>query len=629
MACTITIGGILAFRSGSNPPHRIELSGTAQDCTQVCATVENFQNGAVTQEVSAQVNSSGQWTAVFTVDDGHFGLGDFTCGNDKKLIARAHCCADPSCQAPDGSFDMLECRDVNATCPTVSIATPDVGPCDTDGTRNVSFTATVGVDPSIAPAVGQWKFDGDDGPTEVLSAGTQTVSTTHDYPGDGGSHTVRFDVVLPQGCGGAEVSFDVGSCAVTPACPQVGTPTATVAGACNADGTRTVTLTATVGAADGDDAMVQWMHDGAFGQAAAVSGTQTITTTHAYPGDGGSHTAAIEVVSPSGCSGSSVEFRVPECPAVPVCPMVAFTDIEVADECDDNDQKHVKVKAEVAPGSDGNIAATLELLDGNSVIATLDSGSASGSTLTLEGETDLDPGDNYQARVTVTSPQGCPGASTEVEVPPCDSTPPPDDDTTDDSIDETTSGFDICSILRFLIIFGVGLATIGLVLLVCPLIAAPLISSVQTVMIIGGILLGLGLLIAVIAAVAWFFICQPSVCAWMLLLWQVLFIAGVLATFAAFCPACVWFGLGVILLGGALTAFATWILRCRPTTCTIYAELLLVMIVFDICAVLEYVLGSCVIVSNPIAGVLWALGIAAFNTIVYLGLRRNNCLVTG
>jgi hypothetical protein len=115
----------------------------------------------------------------------------------------------------------------------------------------------------------------------------------------------------------------------------------------------------------------------------------------------------------------------------------------------------------------------------------------------------------------------------------------------------------------------------------------------------------------------------------MLLLWQVLFIAGVLLTYAAFCPACAWFGLGLVVLGAALAMFITWVLRCRPTTCSIYAELLLVMIVFDITAVLEFVLGSCVITSNPIAAILWALGIAAFNVIVYAGLRRNNCLVTG
>ena len=624
MACTIVIDGITGFRSGSNPPHRIEVTGSADGCDQVCVTFEDSQSGLQTPEVAAGV-SNGAWTAVFTVDDGHFALGDTTCGIDKKIIALAHCCEDPTCQADPLALDVLECRGEDAPCPTIAIAVPNAGDCNADGSRTVSISATVTVADAVAPAVGQWTFDGGDGPTVVLSAGSQSVTITHDYPGDGSSHTVGFNVVLPEGCQDGLRSFNVPACNAIQNCPQVGTPTAVIAGDCNADGTRTVTLNATVTQGGGNGVFMQWSHDGAFGAAVAVTGQQQVQTTHNYPGDGLEHEATLGVVSPQGCAGSSVVFRVPDCPVQPICPTVSFTDPEVASECDSDGLRHVKVTAVVAPGSNGNIAATLELLDEGAVMSTLDSGAVTGRALTLEGETDLAPGDNYTARVTVASPLGCPGASTGIEVPSCD-TPPPGGEAIEDP--PTTSSFDICSVLRFLVVFGIGLAAIGLVLLLCPLIAAPLIT-VQYAVIIGGVLLGLGLLIAIGALIAWVLLCDPSQCGWMLLLWQTLFIAGVLLTYAAFCPACAWFGLGVIVLAAALAAFIAWVMRCRPTTCSIYAELLLVMIVFDITAVLEFVLGACVITSNPIAAVLWALGIAAFNVLVYTGLRRNNCIVTG
>jgi hypothetical protein len=66
----------------------------------------------------------------------------------------------------------------------------------------------------------------------------------------------------------------------------------------------------------------------------------------------------------------------------------------------------------------------------------------------------------------------------------------------------------------------------------------------------------------------------------------------------------------------------------RPTASrSIHPERLRVIIVFGIMNILEFVPGSRVVISNPIAAALRGPGIAAFNVIVHWGPRKD-CLVT-
>lgn len=196
--------------------------------------------------------------------------------------------------------------------------------------------------------------------------------------------------------------------------------------------------------------------------------------------------------------------------------------------------------------------------------------------------------------------------------PPSESPPP-------------TQAFSICSVLQFLIVFGIGLAILGIVLLLCPGFSIILGSAAP---IVGTVLSGLGILLATIALIAWLLICKPGRCDWLLISWQILFILGAVTIYAGFCPGCSWFGFGTVFLLAGLGTFVAWSLACRPTTCRIYIELMgFLVFILDVISLIEILLGDCVLRQNAIAAAIWSLALGLINAYAFFQLNRNQCLI--
>jgi hypothetical protein len=187
--------------------------------------------------------------------------------------------------------------------------------------------------------------------------------------------------------------------------------------------------------------------------------------------------------------------------------------------------------------------------------------------------------------------------------------------------------FDLCTLLRFVILMAAGFACIALILWLCPGFSYGTIPPQYSW--IPGVAFAGFVGIAFVAALIWEVVCRPSWCSFLALCWELLFIIGAILTYAGFCPGCPWFLIGIAVFALSVILFSFWTWRCRPTICTVFSELLFVTIAFDITNLIEIVLGFCVLTSRPQAALGWALAVAAFNVFVLAGLNQNRCLRRG
>lgn len=205
----------------------------------------------------------------------------------------------------------------------------------------------------------------------------------------------------------------------TPDCPTIQNLTANV-GQCNADGTVTVTTTASVSPGAVGPAFVQWTRDGNPGPAQAVSNPNTpVSDTFNYPGDGAPHTAALTVVHPPDCPSQSTTFNTPACNVPPPvgCPTVQFASPVISEGCNDAGRHTAMLSAIVTPAPGNNVSA--ELVD-DATGTVLDS-RASAVQFILSATRNYLPG-THTVTVRITSPPGCGSATDTFDVPPCPGT---------------------------------------------------------------------------------------------------------------------------------------------------------------------------------------------------------------
>lgn len=81
-------------------------------------------------------------------------------------------------------------------------------------------------------------------------------------------------------------------------------------------------------------------------------------------------------------------------------------------------------------------------------------------------------------------------------------------------------------------------------------------------------------------------------------------------------------GLAGLLLSGALLTFLYWLRECRPDACTIFNELVLVMVALDMVTLLEIILGGCVLTNNWWGALFWVVLIASLNLVAVAGQQR-------
>ncbi len=219
--------------------------------------------------------------------------------------------------------------------------------------------------------------------------------------------------------------------------------------------------------------------------------------------------------------------------------------------------------------------------------------------------------DNDEHQVTVTVGQGDCQQVVSRDIQRCVDVP-----------DETDTTSPLCPIFMFLIVLGAGIFALGIVLL-CPGLTS-LDAQVQFGISLAAI--GLGLLITVIAFLLWFFLCEPSKCKWYLLIAKLSFVVGLIFSYAALCPGCGWLGLGVIGFFAFLYFFYLWAQECRPTICTVYIELFLMTLIFDFIWLVEAVLSTCVVTSNPIEAAIFGAAIMVFTFWVTQRMFRFRCI---
>ena len=344
MACSMSITGVTGIPAtpGGTITSTIHVTGTvAGTCAPILLASGSFN-------VIVQVNCSGGGTAstVTRSSGGNWAVDvpiGCTCGN--KITVTASCATDPTCS---DTFDgPLNCEE--SDCPTGTIAVA-VGGCNADGTRNVTLNANLATIPS-GTVVGQWDFgDGTLGAAFVIPAPGAFSTGPHHYAPPG-PFTAMLVYVLPAGCPPLSVTVSgLAPCDV--ACPAIGLVTASVAGVCNADGTRTVNLNATL--TGGTPQTYHWeFGDGAVVTIDATLPGATPAVSHDYPAPGAgvsSYTATFTVTGlvPSCVDTATCAVNVPGCGGA--CPTVSNVTATVG-ACTPAKTRPVVLDADVTGGA--------------------------------------------------------------------------------------------------------------------------------------------------------------------------------------------------------------------------------------------------------------------------------------
>jgi hypothetical protein len=255
----------------------------------------NTATGATTTGTVFQIdNSAGNAATPHTHSD-TFNLAPGTYSATLKIVPPPYECAEVSVTV------VAQCTG----CPTVVVDPPQVGNCDSAGNRTVTLTT------HVTPATGQtvvvqWDFGGGVfGPSKVYSAAATYVET-HSFAATGSTastYNITLDVILPTGCQNVPVTVTVPPCEPPP-CTLVIQDITIQVGQCNANGTRTVTATASLNNTDpSDEYWWQWESTPAT---VGLPAPQGVTQTHDYaaPGSSPSNYTVKLVVKRGNCVAS-------------------------------------------------------------------------------------------------------------------------------------------------------------------------------------------------------------------------------------------------------------------------------------------------------------------------------------
>lgn len=613
MACSVTITSVTGHRAtAADPPNRLVVSGTATGCDSGEIIVTISPNVAGAPPATGTIHSDGTWEV--TLQAGvDYPRGRIACGQTVKIDAA--CVDNSNCKTSNPPGPLACVEDSPPSCPTLLLEITGTGQCDANGKRSVTFRVT-NQTPQVETAV-MWNFGdgGSDTPANVLNQSTPTGTQTHAFAPTG-SYTVSVSVLTPSGCSASATQIVVSNLA---ACPAPDCPQSVILKVLDAQG-REVTVdpnqclppgryTVRVDQPNDTGLVFSWSLNGTLQPTA-----QTRDFTFNLPADGTQNRIDVSV-------------RKGSCPAVPAgvtlvgcrdqsCPTFGVATVQIG-ECDANRRRPVTITVAVPASGVGGATLQLDFGDGSPTASATVVGPNATATF---GPHSYQPPGPFTAVLSVTDPKGCRGL--QIPVGPLDTCerrpppPPPPDD----------GGFDLCSILFFLALLGLCAAVLGLGLLLCPAFAMPVIPA-QAALVIGGSLLAGGAAIGFIALIAWAIICRPSICAWLKLATAFFFIAGIVLTYFWACPACAFLAIpGLICLGISIVLFLVWLNRCRPSACSIFTDMLLISIVFDIVAFAQILLGWCVLTSNWVVALLYAAFVITFNTIAIIG-QRNSCRI--
>lgn len=304
MPCQISITSILGTPVNSTTTN-VVVSGTASRCAPVSPNPSPVVNvivscgGQVPSAASVTVDQFGNWTV---------GLPS-TCLCGQTVNITATCSSDATCF--DTYVGTLPCN----CCPKTGILPVQIGSCDISGNRPVTLDATIVVlQQGCTPITVQWDFgDGNFGPVVTYNPpGTYTLTGNHSY--SPGTYFATVLIISPTGCQPVTVQVVVPPCP-TSCCPLINTNVSI--GNCQPNGDFMATFATTITVNQGcPTATVEWdFGDGNFGGAQAFGpGTNTFTQSHTYNINNNPappYTATLNVIAPSGCTGTSVNITPP------------------------------------------------------------------------------------------------------------------------------------------------------------------------------------------------------------------------------------------------------------------------------------------------------------------------------
>lgn len=328
--CSVNIVSVMGVPgpSGGPPLTSLSVSGTSSDCPvpsgatapQILVVIQCGQLPPLQQTVNATPATGGtpglfDWTATWTSAE----LGNWPCGCGDQIVVRAYCAADTACRDVQLAATIGCCA-----CWTVSV-TQSLGSCNSDGTVDVTFTATLTPPAGCACAVaGYWVCD----ITMPPSAGTpltkmpgyfnspctvggapttQSWTCTYKTPH---SYTAQLVLTSPPDC--EPISIPVTLTETCPVCPTITGIDSTV-DACDSSGKRPIHLTANV---SGSYTSVSWtLPDGSMTTTSPDPGSPSTSTLN--PGSyspAGSPYTFTATVHEDGCPVVSQNKTVPVAP---------------------------------------------------------------------------------------------------------------------------------------------------------------------------------------------------------------------------------------------------------------------------------------------------------------------------
>ncbi len=183
-----------------------------------------------------------------------------------------------------------------------------------------------------------------------------------------------------------------------------------------------------------------------------------------------------------------------------------------------------------------------------------------------------------------------------------------------------------CILFKIFALIGLGLFFLGAIMTACPTVSAPIIAPPYALA-LGLGLMAVGAVLFILFITLWILICKPTRCDWFSFLWQALVLLGFVLIYAGFCPTCSWMLAGVIplILGSYLSI--VWARSCDASTCRVLIEWISLMtFVVNVVVVLEFILASCVITSQPIAAGIWGFAIAAIQVFLWQRAMNRGCV---
>jgi hypothetical protein len=558
MACSMSITGVTGIPAtpGGSTTSTIHVTGTLTGvCTPIVLATGSFN---VVVEVdcgagpasTATRSSGGNWAVDIAT----------ACRCGANIVVRAYCATDPSCI--DTFTGPLQCDAGDCPVGTVTVA---AGACGSDGKRAVTLTANLTAVPP-GSVVGQWNYgDGTLGAAFVIPGPGSYTEGPHPYTPPG-PFTAQLVFVLPAGCPPLTATVSGLQPCAGPPCPQIVSATASAAGVCNADGTRTVSLNATL--SGGPAQTYHWEFGTPGGASATIDATlpgATPAVSHDYPAPGAgtsSYTATFTVTGPDPSCVDTVAVAVDVAGCGGPCPTVGNV-IAAVGACTPAGTRPVALDATVTGG--GATEYRWDFGDGTSQVID--------ATVVGDPATSHDyaaPG-SYTATITLRGPVGCPDgtASATFDVPACGGGDDDDDD----------GGSGLCGSLLFIVGALIAIATAATIFTLawqtCPMLAV-----VPVPPFVWGIVVGLW--VAVVAAlVIWALLCAfgicdcPSGCDWAAIAWIAALAGWVVALYLAGCCGGLWWLLVAGLIAAYLAAFGYWLAECGPSSCLVL-DLLLV-----------------------------------------------------